>query len=368
MNYLFFTNTPAHVHLYKHAVERLTEAGHTVRILARDYGCTIDLLEYYNLPYTSYGACGTTKSSLLRNLPGHYVRTLRETLRYDPDLILGMGSYAAHNGALSRTPTVLLLDSEPTSVDHLLSRPFARAILTPDAFRKDLGTNHYRFAGYKECAYLHPDVFDPDPAVREQLGVGPDEPYAIVRFNAFGSHHDVNHSGFSTQERYELIDRLGERMPVFVSDEGGDIDIERTRGRSFGVHPALLHDALAEARLLVADSQTVVTEAGLLGTPAIRSNSFVGEGDMGNFIELERAGLIHNVATFEEVTELTDELLADPTLQTRLQQRRCAYLAEKVNLTDLIVDLAERGGDVEHVSWTPSVPVGELREDGIDAT
>lgn len=366
MNYLFFTNTPAHVHLYKYAVERLSEAGHTVRILARDYGCTIDLLEYYDLPYTSYGVCGTTKSSLLRNLPGHYARTLRATFRYDPDLILGMGSYAAHNGALSRTPTVLLLDSEPTSIDHLLSQPFARAILTPDAFRKDLGPNHYRFAGYKECAYLHPAVFNPDPRVREQLGVGPEEPYAIVRFNAFGSHHDVSHSGFSTQERYELIDRLAAEMPVFVSDEGGDIDIERTRGRSFGVHPALLHDALAEARLLVADSQTVVTEAGLLGTPAIRSNSFVGEDDMGNFIDLERAGLIHNVATFEEVLELADDLLADPTLERTLQRRRRAFLAEKVNLTDLIVDLAERGGEIERVSQVTNGPV-EFPESSVDA-
>ncbi len=347
MKYVFFTNTPAHVHLYKHAVERLARAGHRVRVLARDYGCTIDLLDYYDLPYRSYGACGTTKYSLVRTLPGHYARVIPFVRRFDPDLLFGMGAYAAHSGALSRTPTVLLLDSEPTSLDHLVSQPFARTILTPDAFRKDLGSNHYRFAGYKECAYLHPDVFEPDPAVRDTLDVGPDEPYAILRFNAFGSHHDVNHSGFSPRERYTLIERLADRMTVFVSDEGGELDLEDTRGVAFDLHPALLHDALAEARLLVADSQTVVTEAGLLGTPAIRSNSFVGEDDMGNFVALERAGLIHNVPDFEAVIELADELIEDPTVPKTLQRRRRTHLADKVNLTDLIVEVAENEGDVD---------------------
>lgn len=349
MNYVFFTNTPAHVHLYKHAVSRLQTAGHRVLILARDYGCTLALLDRYDLPYRSYGACGTTKGSLLRNLPGHYARIMPAVRRFDPDLIVGMGAYAAHSGAVSRTPTVLLLDSEPTSLDHLVSQPFAKAILTPDVFRKELGKNHYRFAGYKECAYLHPDVFRPDPTVRDALGVGREEPFAILRFNAFGSHHDVNHSGFSPSERLDLIEHLGERLTVFVSDEGGHIDLAETRGKRFDVHPALLHDALAEARLLVADSQTVVTEAGLLGTPAIRSNSFVGENDMGNFIELERAGLIRNVATFEEVIELGDELLADDEITEQLQERRHAYLADKVNLTDVIVAVAEQQGDVERV-------------------
>lgn len=366
MNYIFFTNTPAHVHLYKHAVSRLAEAGHDVHILARKYGCTIDLLEYYDLPYTSYGVCGTTKSSLLRNLPFHYARIVPFVRRFDPDLIFGMGAYAAHSGAISRTPTVLLLDSEPTSLDHILSRPFAAAIFTPEAFRKDLGPDHYRFAGYKECAYLHPDVFSPDPTVRNALGVGSDEPYAIVRLNAFGSHHDVNHSGFTSEQRNELIDRLADRLTVFVSDEAGRLDLEATGGRPFDLPPALLHDALAEARLLVADSQTVVTEAGLLGTPTIRSNSFVGENDMGNFIDLERAGLIHNVADFEAVLGLADDLLSDESVPAELQRRRRDHLADKVNLTDVIVEIAESGGNINSADQVPFDLAGHHDETAMD--
>ena len=340
MKYLFFNNTPAHVHLYKHAVRALQDQGHEVRILGRDYGCTTELLEYYDLPYTVYGACGTSKSSLFRELPSHYYHIVRETLRYDPDLVFGVGAYAAHAGAVSRTPVVLVSDSEPSGLDHALSRPFAHSFLTPHTFEKDLGSNHYVFRGFKECAYLHPDVFEPDPDIRERLGVEPDEQYAILRFNAFGSSHDVGQSGFTPERRDELIERLSDHLTVFISDEKGDMDLRESPARPFDLPAALLHDALAEADVLVADTQTMVTEAALLGTPAVRSNSFVGADDMGNFKALERAGLIYNVAEFEAVIETAVSLVEADDAAEMWARRRDEFMADKVNLTDLIVDVA----------------------------
>lgn len=344
-----FTNTPAHVHLYKHAVRRLQELGHEVLVFARDYDCTLDLLDAEALPYVVYGKCGTTKGSLARNLPLHYLTIARETLRFRPDLIFGMGSYAAHAGALSRTPVVLVLDSDIPSIDHRLATPFARSILTPAAFTRSLGANHYVFDGFKESAYLHPDVFEPDPSIREELGVGPDEPFVLVRFNAFGSHHDVNKSGFTAAERRELVEALTAHATVFVSDEGGDLDLSGLPARAYDLHPARLHDVLSEASLLVADTQTMVTEAALLGTPAIRSNAFVGEGDMGNFIEIADAGLIFNLAEFDAVLERATELLADPSTDQTWARRRDRYVADMRNLTDLIVDVAVAEGHADTV-------------------
>jgi predicted glycosyltransferase len=350
MNYLFLTNTPAHVHLYKHAVKALEARGHEVLVLGRDYGVTKQLLEYHDLPYRLYGRLETNKWSLLRQLPRHYLSIFRQTRRYDPDRIFGMGAYAAHAGALSRTPVTLILDSEPTSLDHAISRPFAETILTPHAFGKDLGANHYRFRGFKECAYLHPDVFEPREDIRAQLGVGDDEKYVICRFNAFGSHHDVNHSGIGPGERRELTERLAEHATVFVSDESGRMNFDSVEAKPFDLHPGLLHDALSEAHLLVADTQTMVTEAALLGTPAIRSNSFVGESDMGNFIELEREELIYNIESFDTAIGRACSLLDDDSLTEEWTRKRDAYMADKVNLTAVIVDLATNAGGPEAVS------------------
>ena len=347
MKYLFFTNTPAHVHLYKHAVERLRDRGHDVLVLARDYTCTVDLLEWYELPYAVYGACDTSKGSLLSRLPAHYARAITKARRFDPDLVFGMGGYAAHTGAVTRTPTVLLIDSEPASFDHTISTPFARAVLTPNTFRKDLGENHYVFPGLKECAYLHPEVYESNPSIRDRLDLEADEPYAILRLNAFGSQHDVGKQGLTSDDRRRIVERLSEDATVLVSDEGGDADLEGLPARPFDLHPALMHDALAEAELLVADTQTMVTEAALLGTPAIRSNSFVGEDDMGNFVELENQGLIHNVASADAIIEEAMPLLEAGDTAETWRRRRNAFLADKVNLTDVIVDVATAEGRVD---------------------
>lgn len=357
MRYLIFANTPAHVHLYKHVVERLEASGDDVLVLVRDYGCTVDLAAAYDLPFEVYGACDTTKGSLLLNLPSHYLGLARRAHRFDPDLVFGMGAYAAHAGALTRTPTILVLDSEPTRLDHLLSRPFARAILTPDSFQRDLGDDHYVFPGFKECAYLHPDVFEADPSVRSALGVG-DDPYVVLRFNAFGSHHDVSEGGFTPERRSELIRTLAEHATVVVSDEGGDADLDALPATEFDLHPARMHDALAEASLLVADTQTMVTEAALLGTPAIRSNSFVGGDDMGNFLELADRNLVKNVAEFERVKDEAVSLLTAQDTQAIWERRRRNLLAEKVNLTDVLVEAArhpERLGAMDTLSGGESV-------------
>ncbi|ARS90226.1 DUF354 domain-containing protein [Natrarchaeobaculum aegyptiacum] len=353
MNVLFFTNTPAHAHLYRNAVHRLRERGHDVCVLARDYTCTLDLLEYHDVAYQCFGYLGTSKRSLAANLPKHYVNALRLVRRFDPDLVFGMGGYAAHTGALTGTPSVLVLDSEPTRVDHAISRPFARTILTPNTFRKDLGERHHVFQGLKECAYLHPDVYEPDSSVREELEVGSDEPYAIVRLNAFGSQHDVGKQGITGDDRRRVIEHLADHATVLVSDEGGDADLEGLPADPFDLHPARLHDALAEADLLVADTQTMVTEAAILGTPAIRSNSWVGDDDMGNFLELESRGLIDNVTTTEEITARATTLLTDDGVADTWQRRRESFLAETVNLTDVLVDVALARGrvdDLESVS------------------
>ena len=361
MRVLVFANTPAHVHVYKHAVSELERRGHDVLVAGRDYSVTEALLSYYDLPYELYGYCDTSKRSLFGNLPRHYLNIARLSRRFDPDLVFGMGSYSAHSSLLSDARVILLRDSEPDGLDYRLARPFADAVLTPASFREDLGDGHYVFSGFKESAYLHPDVFSPDPGVRAHLGLGPRDPFAILRLNAFGSHHDVGARGFGADERRLLIERLARDATVLVSDEAGDADLQGLPARPFDVHPARYHHALEQADLVVADTQTTVTEAALLGTPAIRSNSFVGEDDMGNFLALEAAGLLRNVPSVSGVLSTVDELLGDPGLATTWERRRDAFVEGTANLTEVLVRVASRHGDLDSVPgltpWDERPPV-----------
>jgi predicted glycosyltransferase len=182
-------------------------------------------------------------------------------------------------------------------------------------------------------------VYSPSP-VRADLGLDPDERFAIVRLNAFGSHHDVSQEGFTRGARGRLVERLAEHATVLVSDEAGDASMADLPARHFDLHPARMHDALSAADLLVADTQTMVTEAALLGTPAVRSNSFVGEADMGNFLELEAAGLVRNCRNPDDAIEVAAELLSDPGTNEVWERRRSEYVEDLVNLTRVLVDVA----------------------------
>lgn len=348
MKVLFFTNTPAHVHLYRNAVSQLQSAGHEVRVLAREDECSTALLEWYDLPFELYGRVDSGKSWLGTELPKHFGHILRSARRFDPDLVFGIGPYAAFAGFVSRTPTILVLDSEPT-LDHVLPRPFVDAILTPAAFRRNLGPKHFVFDGFKECAYLHPDVYRPQSDVRTELGLGDDERFVLVRLNSFDGHHDIGKRGFGGDRRRQLVEALATEATVLISDEGGKMDFDSLPAEPYSLPPALIHDALADAELLVADTQTMVTEAALLGTPAVRSNSFVGADDMGNFLELANAGLIFNEVAFDDVVDRSVELLRMDGIRAQWRRKRDEYLADKVDLTQLLLDVAANPFDLDGI-------------------
>lgn len=336
-----FTNTPAHVHLYRNAIAELQDQGHEIVVFARDDGCALDILEYFGINHYVYGSRDIKKRSLLLTLPSQLRNIHRILQKEDLDLLFGMGVYSAFAGGVSRTPTVSLLDSEPMAWRHVATSPFVDAFLTPAAFTKSLGAKHYAFTGLKETAYLHPDVYTNTGTVRGELGVG-DDPFVLTRFNAFNGHHDVGRRGFTPDQKAELVERLSEHATVFVSDETGVFDLDETPAKPYGAHPALIHEALAEAELLIADTQTMITEAALLGTPAIRSNSFVGEKDMGNFKQLEQAGLVYNFSEFASVVSTAEELITKSDTKEVWERKRTDFLSDKCNLTALIVDIVER--------------------------
>ncbi|SEV82483.1 DUF354 domain-containing protein [Natrinema salifodinae] len=351
MRILVLANTPAHVHLYRHAVDRLAAAGHDVLVLTREYACTTDLLDFFDMPYRVYGSHGTdefSKVQFARELGGQFCTIGTEAVRFDPDVIFGRGPYAAYAGTLTRTPVVLVLDDEPGDFNHTVSKPFADCILSPAVTRRNLGDDHYTFDGFKECAYLHPEVFEPRGDVREYLDVDPDEPYVLVRFNALDALHDAGLEGFRPEQRRDLIERLSEAATVFVSDEGGELNLRELPARPYDLHPALIHDAMAEASLLVADTGTMATEAALLGTPAFRYRG-TDDHEYGEFRELERAGLAEQFDDYEPVRDRSLEVLGDEDASDRWQQRRREYVGDLVNLTDLLVDVARSRGTIDRL-------------------
>jgi predicted glycosyltransferase len=340
MNILFFVNTPAQVHEFRNVAQTLETGGHKIMILARDYECTLPLLDAYGLRYEVYGrAQRRGYGRALESIP-HVRKAYRLAKKFKPEIVVGTGLVEACTSMLFRKPYIVFTDTEATPLVNFLIRPIAKGIYTPSCFRKDLGRKHIRYNGFKELTYLHPGYFQPDASIYSLLGINRDERYVILRLNPLDAFHDVGIEGFSSEDKLKLVQELEPYAHVFISSEAGlEPGLEKY---AIGIPAHRIHDAEYYAELLVTDAQTMTTESAILGTPVIRCNSFVGDNDMGNMMELEeKYQLIFNYTDPNQAIAKAVELIRQPDLKQQWQEKRQALLGDKTDVLKFMVETIE---------------------------
>lgn len=359
---------PAHVHFYRHPIRELRSAGHDVWVFVRDKEITSQLLAAYDVPHRVLASLSGSLAGMATAQALYELRLLRRARRIEPDVITSIGGVAAsHVASLSGARSVIFTDSEGTPANRLMV-PFADVICTPRGLDADYGGAHRRYDGYHELAYLHPDRFEPADDLLVECGVDPDDRYFVLRFVAWNAHHDVGQEGFSRERKRELVSFLSERGEVYITSED-ELPAEFEPYR-LPVPPERMHDLLARADLYVGDSQTMATEAAVLGTPAVRSNSFAGDGDMSNFLELDREyDLLVSTPDEAEAVRAAKSLADDPQATGRWQRRRDRLVADKIDVTEYIVEtLEQEGGSRRAARRTGGVRVGERTADDGDLT
>lgn len=332
---------PAQVHFFRHAIQLLKKHGHQVRVTTVDKDVACALLDAYQISYTCLGQTGQTFWQKLCSIP-RLNKALYQVLKeWAPDIFVGFGSIRAAQVAWwLRKRSVIFNDTEATWREHILYAPFAHVIATPYCFRRSLGRKHQRFHGYAELAYLHPSQFQADISVLKDLGVEEGQRYFVLRFVAWQATHDLGHQGFCLAQKRNLISYLNHLGKVFISAEGS----LETEFQPYVLPTAVqqMHDVLAQATLFISESHTMSTEAALLGTPAVRFNTYVGEQDMGNFVELEkRYDLIHSFNDYEQMMTQVGHLLTEHDLKKQWARKRDHLLLEQIDVTSWMVHLIE---------------------------
>jgi predicted glycosyltransferase len=321
---------PAHVHFFRASIARLRAEGHAVVVSARDKDVTLDLLEALALEYVTLSSA---RKGLLREYPVRLTALVRLIRRVKPDVVTAVGgAFIAPAGRLTATPSVVFTDTEHVAADRLLTYPWATRICTPEAFKKSLPRAHFRYAGLHELAYLHPRRFVPDPAIRAEMGLGPHEPFAILRFVSWKAAHDRGHRGLTASDRARAVEALRPHGRVFVSAED-----TAPSGLGVDVLPLAahrVHHALALARVYLGEGATMATEAGLLGTPSVYASTLVGT--MGNFELLAAEDLVRSFRSGSHAVEEAARLMADDGARAAWAARAAAFAARQVDVTDVI--------------------------------
>lgn len=350
MRVYFDVTHPAHVHLFRNAIRELADAGHTVAVTSREKEMTTELLDAYDIEHTVLSRKRRSQAALVPEWTIRELRTIRFARAFDPDVVVShLVPSAVHAARLTGAGSVVFNDHEHSNYLTRLTAPLTDFYCTPAGFQGDFGEPHVRHEGVLELAYLHPNWFTPDRNRLRDHGVDPDEPYFVLRFVSMGAHHDITRDGMSRETKIALARELSEHGEVYVSTEGPlPSELE---GHGIPVPPAAIHDLLAEARLFVTDSNTMATEAAVLGTPTVRSNSYAADGSLGNFLTLEEYDLVVSTADEAEAHERALELATSTYAPEAWRNRRDRMLEDATDVTafmlDLIAEAAARSGDRE---------------------
>tara|TARA_B100001758_G_scaffold247324_1_gene264757 strand:+ start:1557 stop:2612 length:1056 start_codon:yes stop_codon:yes gene_type:complete len=343
-NFLFFFIHPAYFHVFRNTINILISKGHKVDILISSKDILEDLLINEGWKFKNI----FPKGRKIKYVPAYIsaviyiiltfikIQLFLRNKKYDlfiTDDLLGI------NGFVSNTPTILFQDDDVTAVpETFFQHIFCNKILSPRC--SNMGFFNYKkipFDGYKELGYLHPNKFFPD-IDKTKFNKNKNDKYFLIRLVSLKATHDVGVKGLNNDDVLKIISRLEEFGNVFISSERSLSPILEKYRIKIKVNE--MPHVLNFASLLISDSQTMSAEAGVLGTPFIRFNDFVGR--ISYLDELENKynlGYGFKSNQKDKLFEKLETLLSDNKLKERHKINRDKMLSQKIDLTDLMVDL-----------------------------
>ena len=282
-----FLGHPAHFHMLKNTAKALSKKGHDVYFVIKKKDILENLLTDAGYTYTIIRGLRKTNKmiDLLKSVIEMEFKLCEFLNKKEIDILIG-SSLSFASRVIMRTPTIIMGEDDWHVVPKyaMLVNPFANAILTPIVCDNGKwNKKSTKYPSYHELAYLHPNHFTADKSIVEGYGIDTEKPYFILRFSSLNAHHDNGIQGINTAIAQRLVDTLSPHGQIYITSERElEPQFEPYRIR---INPLDMHHVMAFASLYIGDSQTMAAEAGVLGTPFVRFNDFVGR--IGYLRELE---------------------------------------------------------------------------------
>lgn len=340
MHYLFHLGHPAHFHLFKNSITHLKQKNHQVSVLIKKKDILEDLMKRSGIEYINILQEGRkdTKIGLLTGMIKRNWRLFRYCLKNKPDLLIGTSVEIGHVGTILNIPSINVNEDDASVVPLYakLSYPWCSHILSPVSCNNGKWENKsIKYEGYHELSYLHPDNFVPSLETVKKYNISTTRPFFLMRFAKLTAHHDEGIKGINDELALKIIDILKPKGDIYITSERKlNKTLEPYR---MAIDPLDIHHIMNYASLYIGDSQTMAAEAGVLGTPFIRFNDFVGR--IGYLNELENKynlgfGIKPNspeklLAKIEELSEIGD-------LKLVFNERREKMLSEKIDVADFL--------------------------------
>ncbi len=335
MRVLFDINHPAQVHKLKNVIFCLKEDGHSFFVLSRHKNVLTSLLNHYNIPHLPISSYLNWPLSYYE-AGQRFLKTYQNIKRFKPDVLIG---FSAWNlcvwGKLLKIKTILLADTEYVPFISNLTFPYANRIVIPSVFQKSFPGRERRFKGSYELSYLKD--FKPDSNVYDALNVDKSEPFVLIRFIFSQSIHDNKDQGFTLGDKVKLVKSLEKEFKVFISSDGKLPEVfEKYKLQA---KPEQIHSVMYYAEMFICESQSMATEAALLGTPAIRYTKLVGSGHGdAQFAEYQASGLVYSYNDINQFLERVNKVILMKNRKKVWKERLANYLADKSDPSLIVLD------------------------------
>lgn len=331
-------NHPAHVHLFKGFISGMKTLGYEVLVTAKNSTSIKELLQKNEITYTTVGH--KKDSMILKYLYElvHLIKVWYIVRTKQIEYGIGVSMVLPLVSKLTQMKSIAL-DDDDLTVTPLFGKfvSYADVILNPSPLAyEDRGPNRICHNSFHELAYLHPNQFTPDPAVVKEAGMTLGEPFFILRFNAFKAHHDGEAMGISLAQKLRLIELLRPYGKIFITTEREPEPA--LKEYQLPVSPDKIHSLMYYAAMFIGDSQTMISEAALLGTPSVKLNTFAGRLAIPN--EIERTYKLcysFHPLEFDKMLELINRLLKQPDTKAEWSRKKDRMLADKVDFTAYLI-------------------------------
>jgi predicted glycosyltransferase len=345
-NYLFFFVHPSKFHVFKNTINTLKSNGHHVEIAITSKDVLEQLLINEGWEYTNIFPEGRKMKNVspivssFINLFRTIYRLWKFTKNKKFDLFI-TDDLLVYIGKLRRVKSIVFLDD-----DIQVVKPFSIILRAADYCLAPNITNLGKFEskrigfdGYKELAYLHPNHFKPNETIIRKYSEG-NSKYFILRLVSLRAYHDVGVSGIDSKKSIELVKLLSEYGRVYISAERELIpELEKYR---IIIEPENLIHVLSNAYLYIGDSQTMSSEASILGVPSFRISDFNGKiSVMEEKVELKLSKSYKSSDFSLLLNDVKDCLEKETEFIQEIKHKQQKMLSQKIDLSNFMIWLFE---------------------------
>lgn len=262
---------PAHVLVFRPLVEIMRARGYEVRLTARDYAQTVELLELHGLDAELVGRHGGRSRLVKSGTMAKRLRRIRAWAKGQSfDVALAHGSH--HLTLTARSlgiPSGDTFDYEFATVQHQLGCRAATRVLVPEAIPPQRLERYgvrppklRQYPGLKEEYYLA--GFEPDTGVLEQLGLEDVNVLVVVRTPPDASLYHRKSNPLFARVLEHIGRREGVQTVVIPRSEA-----QRSYVRGLGLPSVVVPDGAVDAQSLIAFSDLVVSAGGTMNREAV---------------------------------------------------------------------------------------------------